>query len=125
MIPFGSGILIGHSLLGFSLEAGFIAGLMLASHTLVAYPIASRLGIQKNRVVMITVGGTILADSLVLVFLAVVEGFLSGEVSAVFWLRLIGSIAGFIAFVFLTYPRIGRWFFKMWRTIRIPSSSLS
>ena len=112
LIPFVSGILIGHGLLGFSLEAGFITGLMLASHTLVAYPIASRLGIQKNRVVMITVGGTILADSLVLVFLAVVEGFLSGDVSAVFWLRLIGSIAGFIAFVFLTYPRIGRWFFK-------------
>ena len=112
LIPFGSGILIGHGLLGFSLEAGFITGLMLASHTLVAYPIASRLGIQKNRVVMITVGGTILADSLVLVFLAVVEGFLSGEMSAIFWLRLIGSIAGFIAFVFLTYPHIGRWFFK-------------
>ncbi len=38
LIPFGSGILIGHGLLGFSLEAGFITGLMLASHTLVAHP---------------------------------------------------------------------------------------
>ena len=36
-------------------------------HTLVAYPIVSKLGVAKNQAVAITVGGTILTDTAVLI----------------------------------------------------------
>lgn len=112
LLPFLAGWGISSWYLELPFEASFLTGLMMASHTLVAYPIASRLGINKNRVVMITVGGTILADSLVLILLAVIRGVIDGDLSPLFWVQLFASIGGFLALIFYAYPRIGRWFFK-------------
>lgn len=112
LLPFITGFGSAFYFLQLSWEAAFLTGLMMASHTLVAYPIASRLGIHKNRVVMITVGGTILADSLVLILLAVIRGVIGGDLGAAFWLKIFASISIFLFFIFYTYPRIGRWFFK-------------
>lgn len=112
LFPFIAGYFIAAEWMNMPFEAAFLIGLMMASHTLVAYPIASRLGIHKNRVVMITVGGTILADSLVLILLAVIRGMIEGDLTPVFWLKIFASIVGFLVFVFYTYPKVGRWFFK-------------
>jgi Kef-type K+ transport system membrane component KefB len=112
ILPFGAGYAVADLFMNLSFEASFLIGLMMASHTLVAYPIASRLGIHKNRVVMITVGGTILADSLVLILLAVIRGVIQGDLSPMFWVKIFASIIAFLFFIFYFYPKIGRWFFK-------------
>lgn len=51
-------------LLGYALSAALLLGLIVGSHTLLAYPAANRLGITKNIAVVITMGGTIVTDML-------------------------------------------------------------
>ena len=48
-----------HYLLGYDVNASLLTASMFATHTLVAYPIVSRMGVARNQAVAITVGGTI------------------------------------------------------------------
>ncbi len=60
-----SGVLIGPfglNILDYDFTPSFLAASMFAAHTLVAYPIVSRLGVSKNEAAAITVGGSILTD---------------------------------------------------------------
>jgi Kef-type K+ transport system membrane component KefB/nucleotide-binding universal stress UspA family protein len=99
-------------LLGFSLTTSVLLASMYASHTLIAYPLISKLGVGKNRAVNITVGGTMITDTLALLVLAVIVGMTTGKVDAMFWVRLSVSILIFGLIVMLLFPLIGRWFFK-------------
>jgi Kef-type K+ transport system membrane component KefB/mannitol/fructose-specific phosphotransferase system IIA component (Ntr-type)/nucleotide-binding universal stress UspA family protein len=110
-VPMGLAALI-MPWLGFSLSAAVLIGSIIGSHTLLAYPIVSRLGLVKNRAVTTVVGGTLVTDTLALGVLAVVAGSLEGEISAVFFLRLFGVLAIYVTLVVVGVPRLGRWFFR-------------
>jgi len=112
IIPFGLGYPVCRFLLGFDLNASFLTASMFATHTLVAYPIVSRLGVSKNQAVAITVGGTILTDTAVLIILAVVMGNSRGTLDRDFWIRLVGSLTVFSLIMFIVIPRIAQWFFR-------------
>ncbi|HYH55496.1 MAG TPA: cation:proton antiporter, partial [Anseongella sp.] len=71
-IPMLVGFPVCYFLLRFDLIASILVSSMFATHTMVAYPIASRFGLTKNEAVTISVGGTIVADTLVLLILAVI-----------------------------------------------------
>lgn len=105
-------------LLGFSLPASLLAGAIVGSHTLLAYPVASRLGIVKNTAVVTVVGGTLVTDTLALAVLAVVAGSVAGEATAEFWFTLTASLAVYAAGVLWLIPRLGRWFFR-----RVPAQA--
>src|SRR5690606_40740659 len=77
-----------------------------------AYPIISKMGITKNKAVNITVGGTMITDTLALLVLAVVAGMSTGEINNAFWIRLGVSVLIFGLIVGLIFPLLGRWFFK-------------
>lgn len=111
-IPLGIGFPVCYYLLGYDFNASFLTASMFATHTLVAYPIVSKLGIAKNQAVAITVGGTILTDTAVLIILAVVMGSADGSLNEAFWIRLGISLAIFSAIMFLLIPRIAKWFFR-------------
>ncbi len=111
-IPMAMGIFGGYFLLGFSMPTSVLLASMFASHTLIAYPLISKMGVAKNRAVNITVGGTMITDTLALLVLAVIVGMTTGEVNAQFWVRLSLSIVVFGLIVILVFPIIGRWFFK-------------
>lgn len=96
----------------FDFNASFLTASMFATHTLVAYPIVSRLGVSKNQAVAITVGGTILTDTAVLIVLAIIVGNHKGTLDLAFWIQLGISLAIFSAIMFLLIPRIAKWFFK-------------
>lgn len=112
IIPMGIGFPVCHYLLGYDFNASFLTASMFATHTLVAYPIVSKLGVSKNQAVAITVGGTILTDTAVLIILAVVIGKSQGKLDVEFWLRLGISLAIFSAIMFLIVPRVAKWFFR-------------
>lgn len=97
---------------GYSIAAAILLGALFASHTLLAYPIASRLGIGKNEAVTAAVGSTIVAESLALLVLAVVAASAEGALDAAFWARLGASMTIYVAAVMLGLPRLGRWFFR-------------
>ena len=115
-IPMLLGTVVAYYLLQFSMISSILLASMFASHTLLAYPIASRLGVTKNKAVNITVGGTIITDTAALLVLAVVTGANSGELNAAFWIRLAISLAIFSFIVLWVFPRITRWFFKNYVT---------
>lgn len=112
IVPMALGTVAAYYVLDFSLSSSVLLASMLASHTLLAYPIASRYGISRIRSVTLTIGGTIITDVLALLVLAAIVGMSKGEISMAFWIRLIISSVIFGAVVFLVFPVIARWFFK-------------
>ncbi len=111
-IPLAVGYPVCHFLLGYDFNAAFLTASMFATHTLVAYPIVSRLGVSKNQAVAVTVGGTILTDTAVLIILAVIIGSSQGTLDGDFWVRLAISLAVFSAIMFLVIPPVAKWFFR-------------
>lgn len=112
LIPMGLGIFAGFYILHFSWETSVLLASMFASHTLIAYPIVSKLGITKDKSVTITVGGTMITDTLALLVLTVIVGMATGQTGNYFWARLGVSVILFALFVILVFPLVGRWFFK-------------
>jgi Kef-type K+ transport system membrane component KefB len=112
IIPLGIGFPVCYYLLGYDFNASFLTASMFATHTLVAYPIVSKLGVSKNQSVAITVGGTILTDTAVLIILAVIIGKSQGSLNQEFWIRLGVSLTIFSLIMFLIIPRIAKWFIK-------------
>ena len=112
LIPMALGIVAGLYVLHFSMETSILLASMFASHTLIAYPIISKLGITKDKSVTITVGGTMITDMLALLVLTVIVGMATGVIGEHFWTRLSISIVIFVLFVVIAFPSAGRWFFK-------------
>ncbi len=83
-----------------------------ASHTLLALPVLSKLGIMKSPTVTATLGGTLITNVLALLVLAVVVKANQGDLTLAFWLRLIPSLAIFTFATLWGVPRLGRWFFR-------------
>lgn len=99
-------------LLQFSFETSFLVSSMFATHTLVTYPIVSRLGISRNEAVGLTVGGTMLTDTAVLIILAIISGSVSGEITLNFWIKFSISVLIFLSIVLFLIPKLATWFFR-------------
>lgn len=112
IIPLVVGFPVCYYILGYGIDASFLTASMFSTHTLVAYPIVSRMGIARNQAVAITVGGTILTDTAVLIILALVLSNHDGGLNAGFLLQLVLSLVLFTLFIFMVIPRIAKWFFK-------------
>lgn len=112
IIPLGIGVWTNQHLLGYGLITSVLLASMYASHTLIAYPIVIRYGINRQRAVSIAVGGTAVTDTLTLLVLAVISGMYKGETSDMFWIWLVMKVIVVSAVIMLTFPRIGRWFFR-------------
>ena len=112
LIPMILGTVVGIWVLQFNVLTSVLLASMFASHTLIAYPIISKLGISKNKAVSITVGGTMITDTLALLVLTIIVGMATGQVNDMFWIRLGVSILIFALIVLFGFPFIGRWFFK-------------
>jgi len=113
LIPQVVGTLVGRFLLGLNWPASLLLASMFASHTLLAYPLAGRLGISRSEPVAITVGATIITDTLALLVLAVVADSARGmELGGVFWLTIVLGLAGLTALTWRGIPLAARWFFQ-------------
>ncbi len=112
VIPFIFGIATAHFILEYNWLTSFLFASLFSSHTLISYPLVSKLGIARNRAVNITVGGTVITDILALLVLAIVVGMTTGEVNAAFWTKLSVGIVLFALAVLVGFPLIARWFFK-------------
>ena len=98
-------------LLGYGWLAAILVASCFASHTLLALPVLSKLGIMRAPAVNVTLGGTLITNVLALLVLAVVVKAYEGELTLSFWLFLIPAL---IIYTFVTLygvPQIGRWFF--------------
>lgn len=111
-IPMCIGYAANSWLLGYGVEAAVLMAAMYASHTLIAYPIVLRYGLSRLRGVNIAVGGTIVADTLTLLVLAVVGGTLKEQANGPVWVWLVVKVVLLGLLIIYFFPRIGRWFFR-------------
>lgn len=96
---------------GYPWPNAVLLGTLIASHTLLAYPIVARFGLQHRTAVITSVGGTLITDTIALMVLAVVIQ-LAGTPSdggAPWWLPLL-LLAGIVVVALLAVPPASRWF---------------
>lgn len=111
-IPMALGYAAGHWLLQLRWEASLLLSCIIASHTLIAYPIVGRYGLSRHDCVTIAIAGTMIALLLALFTLAGISASAEGDVSAAFWLTFLLKCVVYCVFIFFVYPRITRYFFK-------------
>ncbi|MDY0943270.1 cation:proton antiporter [Priestia megaterium] len=111
LIPLILGILVG-LWLNLSMLSAILFGSIFSTHTLLGYPAISRLGVAKKQAVTTAVGGTLLTDSLALLFLAVITGASEGHLTVGFFVYSIIATALFAIVVLLLTPYLTKWFFK-------------
>ncbi|MDZ7964284.1 MAG: cation:proton antiporter [Nostoc sp. DedSLP03] len=111
LVPMIAGIATGR-LFNLGWNASVLIGSLLASHTLLAYPIVSRLGVVTNEAVTVTIGATIFTDTGALLVLAICVGIHGGEFSAMSLAILLGGLAIYTAVVLFGFDWAGKEFFR-------------
>lgn len=111
-LPQAAAVAVGLLLLDYSWPTSLLLGSIVGSHTLLAYPIVERLGITKNTAITMSMGGTLVTDTLSLGVLAIVAGSVGGETGTAYWLMFGTWILVFVAAALIILPRLGRWFFR-------------
>jgi len=89
-IAFGLATFIFPLIFGFGIAQGFdfgwnasiLIGSLIASHTLLGFPIVNRLGVSSNESVIVTIGATIFTDIAALLVLAICIAIHAGDFSA-------------------------------------------
>lgn len=110
-LPLLLGTVVGHWL-GYGLVPAIVIGSLLASHTLLGSAIVRRLGATNLEPITITVGATVLSDTLSLVVFAVcVSTFVSGFSVSALAVQL-AEIAVFVPLVLVGLSRLGVWVLK-------------
>ncbi|WP_412068994.1 cation:proton antiporter [Rubrivirga sp. IMCC43871] len=111
-VPMALALTLAPSVLGYGMPAAALLGSIVGSHTLLALPIAGRLGISKNRALVIATGATLVTDLFSLLVLAVVQGVASGEADAEFWMLFVVKDIVWAAAVLWLMPKAARAFFR-------------
>ncbi|TVQ22554.1 MAG: sodium:proton antiporter [Leptolyngbya sp. DLM2.Bin15] len=110
-VPLITGTIIGHQF-GYGWNAAILIGSLLASHTLLGYPIVQRLGIVRNEVVSITIGATIFTDIAALLVLAICVSIHQGEFSTTSFVLQLTSLALYSIVVLFGFDRAGKEYFR-------------
>jgi len=111
LLPLAAGTSVGLTF-GYSWVSSLLIGSLLASHTLIGYPIVQRLGLGGKRIVAVTVGATVLTDIASLMVLAVclpihTSGFSTGS----FAMQII-ELAIYVPVVVFGLSAVGKWLFR-------------
>ena len=110
-IPLMAGTLVGR-IFDFEWNTAVLIGSLLASHTLLAYPIVKRLGVVNDEAVTVTIGATIFTDIGALLVLAICLGVNQGDFTALDLGKLLGFLIIYALVVLLGLDRLGRAFFR-------------
>ncbi len=98
--------------LNYSPAASLLLSCIMASNTLIAYPIAVRYGLQRHRSVALSVGSTMLALFIALMVLAGVTTSFDADSHWWFWPMFLVKVAVFCIGMILIIPRITRKFLR-------------
>ncbi len=110
-VPMVLGLLTSRYMLGMGWGSSMMMVTVYAAHTLLTYPIVSRGGLARHRVVSIAVGGTIVCVTLALLLLTAITSYYDG-VNWILLLRYLVLIPLYLLMVFFVYPKITRRYLK-------------
>lgn len=111
IVPMIFGTAVGR-IFNFDWNASVLIGSLFASHTLLAYPIVSRLGVVRNEAVTVTIGATIFTDIGSLLVLAVCIAINQGDFNAWKLTSLLISLSIYSAAVLFGFDYIGKQYFR-------------
>ena len=111
LFPLLVGIAIAR-LFGIGWNPSILIGSLLASHTLLGYPIVKRLGVVANEAVTVTIGATIFTDIAALLVLAVCIAIHGGEFSAMSLVIQLVTLGVYSAIVLIGFDKAGQEYFR-------------
>ncbi len=111
LVPLIMGTIVGRSF-DFGWNASILIGSLFASHTLLAYPIVSRLGAIANESVIVTIGATIFTDIGALLVLAICIAIHAGDFTIWRLITLVGSLIIYSIVVLIGFDKAGKEFFR-------------
>ena len=113
IVPFFITLCFSGPILHYSVPASLLLGCIMSSNTLVAYPIIGRYGLQQHRSVLLSVGGTMIALFLSLVFIAAIaSSYTNGGGSVTYWLLFVAKLIVYCVAMVMLLPRLTRWFLR-------------
>ena len=111
-IPFTLTYLMSIHLLHYSAKASLLLSCIMASNTLIAYPIVSRYGLQQKPSVTLSVGSSMLSLLIALVILAGLVASFGEHDGVLFWVFFAAKFAAYCGFMIFLIPRLTRWFLR-------------
>ncbi len=111
-VPALLGLLVARFVLHFSVPSSLLLSCILASHTLVTYPIVGRYDLGRHPSVVYSILGTAMATFFALLMLAIVVQNERGGGDGWYWVAFAAKIALYVVVVAYAFPKIGRWFLR-------------
>ena len=112
LIPFAMTYFMGVSLLGYLPLASLLLAAIMASNTLIAYPIVGRYGLTRHTSSTLSVGSSMMALFMALIVMASVVNSFHGNGGIVFWLLFILKFVAYCVGLIMVIPRVTRWFLR-------------
>ena len=111
-IPFTLTYFMSIHLLHYSTKASLLLSCIMASNTLIAYPIVSRYGLQQKPSVTLSVGSSMLSLLIALVILAGLVASFGEHDGVLFWVFFAAKFAAYCGFMIFLIPRLTRCFLR-------------
>ncbi|SEF39190.1 Kef-type K+ transport system, membrane component KefB [Xylanibacter ruminicola] len=112
LIPLILTYIMAITMLGYSSTASFLLGCIMASNTLIAYPIIGRYGLQRHSSVALSVGSSMISLFMALVMLAALSGSFSRDSGIMFWMLFVLKFAAFCVGSIILIPKVTRYFLR-------------
>jgi Kef-type K+ transport system membrane component KefB len=107
VLPFAGGLFLAR-LTGYEWNASVLIGSVIASHTLLGFPLLTRLGLVRRESVLVAVGGTIITDIAAMMVLAVTISIHQIGFSWQFLLIELLELAVFVPLIIFGLSKISR-----------------
>ena len=111
-VPFTLTYLMSIYMLHYSTKSSLLLSCIMASNTLIAYPIVSRYGLQQKPSVTLSVGSSMLSLLIALVILAGLVASFGEHDGILFWIFFAAKFAAYCGFMIFLIPRLTRWFLR-------------
>lgn len=112
LVPFAMTYLMGVSLLGYIPLASLLLAAIMASNTLIAYPIVGRYGLTRHTSSTLSVGSSMMALFMALIVMASIVNSFHGNGGILFWLLFILKFVAYCVGLIMVIPRVTRWFLR-------------
>ena len=111
-VPFILTYAMATTVLSYSPAASFLLGCIMASNTLIAYPIVGRYGLQRHPSVMLSVGSSMISLFIALMLLAALTGSFNKDGGWWFWPLFLMKFAAYCVGSVILIPKLTRYFLR-------------
>ena len=112
LVPFAMTYFMGVSLLSYTPLAALLLSAIMASNTLISYPIVGRYGLTRHTSSTLSVGSSMMALFMALIVMASIVNSFQGGAGIGFWVLFVVKFFVYSIGLILVIPRLTRWFLR-------------